>query len=108
MQLLIQSGTFYTNKGVNMNQIEKINYLINEYKNKHYTTDSFCDQFVSTLYYEKDDSISSELFVVLDEYASIFSRFSPFDEDVKSGILFDEERIKAEFNKMLTVISTVK
>ncbi len=90
-----------------MNQIEKINYLIKDYQNDHYTTDSFCDQFVTTLYYEKDDSISFELFVVLDGYASIFSRFSPFDEDVKSGMLFDEERIKTEFNKMLTVLSTM-
>ena len=37
-----------------MNQIEKINYLIKEYQNDRYTTDSFCDQFVTTLYYEKD------------------------------------------------------
>ena len=91
-----------------MKQIEKIYYLIREYQNEHYTTDSFCDQFVSTLYYEKDDSISSELFGILDKYAKIFSRFSPFDEDVKSGVLFGEERIKSEFFKMLEVLSRFK
>ena len=81
-----------------MKQIEKIYYLIREYQNGYYTT----------LYYEKDDSISSELFDVLDNYAAFFSRFSPFDEDVKSGVLFGEERIKSEFLKMLDVLSGFK
>ena len=36
-----------------------------------------------------------------------FQDFLHFDEDVKSGMLFDEERIKTEFNKMLTVLSTM-
>lgn len=91
-----------------MNQIKKITYLIREYEKGNYRTETFCDQFVSTLYYEKDDSISSELFDVLDKYAAIFSRFSPFDEDVKSGVLFGEERIKSEFFKMVEVLSEFK
>ena len=91
-----------------MKQIEKINYLINEYRHNRYTTDTFCNQFVLVLYYEKDDSIPSDLFDILDEYAAIFSRFSPFDVDVKSGVLFGEERIKTEFAKMLDTLSKFK
>ena len=56
MLSLIQFGTSCINKGVAMKQIEKIYYLIREYQNGYYTTDSFCDQFVSTLYYEKDQN----------------------------------------------------
>lgn len=88
-----------------MKQIDKISYLIKEYQNNNYTTDAFCDEFVSTLYYEKDDSIPLELFELLDKYATIFSRFSPFDEDIKFGILFDEARIRNEFKQLIDELS---
>lgn len=91
-----------------MNQKEKIDYLIKEYKKGNYTTCVFCDQFEYIYFREKDGSIPEDLYCKIKDYAEIVGRFSPYDEDVKTGILFDEERIKAEFNNMLTVLSTIK
>lgn len=84
-----------------MKQKEKIDYLIKEYKKGNYTTYVFCDQFEYIYFREKDGSISEDLYCKIKDYAEIFGRFSPYDEDVKTGALFDEERIKKEFKKML-------
>ena len=66
-----------------MNQLQKIDYLISEYKMSNYKTETFCDEFVRVLYYEKDGSIENKLWDVLDTYAKVFSRFSPFEEDAE-------------------------
>lgn len=84
-----------------MNQMEKINYLIKEYKKGTYRTETFCDQFEYIFFRERDESIPDDLYNTLKNYAEIFGRFSPYKEDIKTGALFDEERIKNEFQKML-------
>lgn len=86
-----------------MNQIEKINYLIKEYEKGNYQTETFCDQFEYVFFREKDGSISENLYEELKEYAEIFGRFSPYEEDLKIGALFDETRIRNEFNKLLKI-----
>ena len=91
-----------------MSQIEKIDYLIKEYKKGNYTTDVFCEQFELVFFREKDGSVSETLYGLLRDYAEIFGRFSPYREDVKTGVLFSEERIKTEFEKMIAVLSTFK
>lgn len=85
-----------------MTQKEKIDYLINAYAHNTYTTDAFCDMFVCTLYYEKDSTISPELFSVLDTYAENFSRFSTHEDGVEEGFLFNEVRIKNVFNELMS------
>jgi len=42
-----------------------------------------------------------DLYNALRDYAEIFGRFSPYEEDIKTGALFDETRIHSEFNKLL-------
>ena len=86
-----------------MTRKEKIDYLIAEYEKGNYTTEIFCDQFVCILYYEEDESLNEQEYGVLDEYAHIFARFSPYEEDVKSGYLFGEYKIKNEFKKLLKI-----
>lgn len=86
-----------------MTQKEKINYLISEYEKGNYTTEIFCDQFVCILFYEEDDSITEEEYQQLREYAQVFARFSDVEEDVKVGFLFDEDKIKIEFQKLFAV-----
>ena len=83
-----------------MTQAEKINYLIREYKNGNYTTEIFCDQFVCILFYEEDDSITKEEYQQLREYAEVFARFSPFEEDLRNypNTYFDEETIKKQID----------
>ena len=90
-----------------MNQIEKIDYLIKEYKKGNYTTNVFCDQFEYIFFREKDGSIPERLYSLLTDYAEIFGRFSPYEEDIKTGALFGEERIKMEFDKMIAELSTL-
>lgn len=89
-----------------MTQIEKIAYLIKEYKKGNYTTNVFCDQFEYVFFYEDDGTVPKDLYDVLRDYAEIFGRFSPYEEDIRTGALFDEERIKNEFCKMVTELST--
>lgn len=84
-----------------MNQFEKIDYLIREYRIGNYRTTDFCDQFVYAFFREKDGSISEELWNSIVDFARVFSRFSPHDKDVKSGGLFDEKRKRTEFKKLL-------
>ena len=104
MRQQIQFGISYTNrKELFMTQIQKIDYLILEYEKGKYSTETFCDEFVITLYHEKDDSISQDLFNTLDVYACVFSRFSPYEEDVKSGVLFGEGKVKKEFQKLSAI-----
>ena len=86
-----------------MNRKEKIDYLIREYENGNYTTEIFCDQFVCVLFYEEDDSITEEEYQQLREYAQIFARFSDVEEDVKAGFVFDEDKIKIEFQKLFAM-----
>ena len=89
-----------------MTQIEKINYLIKEYKKGNYTTNVFCDQFEYVFFYEDDGTVPKNLYDVLRDYAEIFGRFSPYEEDIRTGALLDEERIKNEFCKMVIELST--
>jgi len=89
-----------------MNQMENINYLIKEYKKGNYTTNVFCDQFEYVFFYEDDGTVPKDLYDVLRNYAEIFGRFSPYEEDIRTGALFDEERIKNEFCKMVIELST--
>lgn len=86
-----------------MNQKEKIDYLIKEYKKGNYTTYVFCDQFEYIYFREKDGSIPEDLYCKIKDYAEIFGRFSPYDEDVKTGALFGENIIKKEFNGLLSL-----
>ena len=86
-----------------MNQIEKINYLIKEYEKGNYRTETFCDQFEYIFFREEDGSMPEDLYNALRDYAEIFGRFSPYEEDVKTGALFDETRIRNEFNKLLKI-----
>ena len=91
-----------------MNQMEKINYLIKEYEKGNYRTETFCDQFEYVFFYEEDGTVPKDLYDVLRDYAEIFGRFSHYVEDIKTGALFDEERIKAEFDKMIDELSAFK
>ena len=86
-----------------MNQTEKINYLIKEYEKGTYRTETFCDQFEYIYFREKDGSIPDGLYNTLKDYAEIFGRFSPYEEDIKTGALFDETKIQNEFNKLLEI-----
>lgn len=88
-----------------MNQIEKIDYLIKEYKKGNYTTNVFCDQFEYIFFYEDDGTVPETLYSLLRDYAEIFGRFSPYKEDIKTGALFGEEQIKTEFDKMIAELS---
>ncbi len=88
-----------------MNQIEKINYLIREYEKGNYRTETFCDQFEYVFFREKDGSVPDDLYNALRDYAEIFGRFSPYEEDVKTGALFGENIIKKEFNSLLSLWS---
>lgn len=84
-----------------MNQLEKLNYIITEYADGNYSTETFCDEYVLIVYYEKDGSIVNDLFEIFERYANIFARFSPHESDTREKILFDEKRIKKEFLKLL-------
>ncbi len=86
-----------------MTRKEKIDYLITEYEKENYTTEIFCEQFVCILYYEEDKSINEIEYRLLDEYARLFARFSPFEEDIKTGYVFGEDKIKNEFKKLLKI-----
>lgn len=86
-----------------MNQFEKIDFLISEYRIGNYRTADFCDQFEQAFFNEKDGSISDELWNSIVGFAQVFSRFSPYEEDMKSGGLFDEKRIKLEFKQLLEI-----
>jgi len=85
-----------------MNQIEKLKYMIREYKEKRYATSDFCDLFVDILYHQKDGSIKDEEFAFLDKFGDVFARYSPYEEDVKPGGLFNEERVLKEFQTLLS------
>lgn len=83
-----------------MNQKEKITYLINEYEKNNYSTEVFCDQFEYIFFLEKDGSIPESLYGKTEKYARVFGRFSPYEDDIKSGILFDENKIRLEFKEL--------
>ena len=91
-----------------MNQIEKIDYLIREYDKGNYTTNVFCEQFEYIFFLESDGSFPKELYDVVREFAEIFGRFSPYEEDLKSGSLFDENGIKKEFKNLLKIWNSNK
>lgn len=86
-----------------MQQKEKINYLITEYEKGNYLTETFCEQFEYIFFLENDGSIPEELYDKVKEFAEIFGRFSPYEEDIKSGALFDEDTIKKEFKKLMKI-----
>lgn len=86
-----------------MNQKEKITYLINEYEKNNYSTEVFCDQFEYIFFLEKDGSIPESLYGQTEKYARIFGRFSPYEDDIKSGVLFDENKIRLEFKELLKI-----
>lgn len=86
-----------------MNQMEKINYLIKEYEKGNYRTETFGDQFEYIYFREKDGSIPDDLYNTLKDYVEIFGRFSPYEEDIKTGALFDETKIRNEFSKLLKI-----
>ena len=83
--------------------MEKINYLIKEYEKGNYRTETFCEQCEYIFFREKDGSIPDDLYNTLKDYAEIFGRFSPYEEDIKTGALFDETKIQNEFNKLLEI-----
>lgn len=86
-----------------MNQKEKITYLINEYEKNNYSTEVFCDKFEYIFFLEKDGSMPESLYEKTEKYARIFGRFSPYEDDIKSGILFDENKIRLEFKELLKI-----
>lgn len=87
-----------------MTQKEQLYYLIREYKNGNYQTDTFCDEFTRILCLEKDGSLSSKEEAIFHKSDEVFARFSSFEEDVKSGYLFGKDRIQKEFYKMLDML----
>ena len=87
-----------------MTQKEQLYYLIKEYNNGNYQTDTFCDEFTRILCLEKDGSLSSTEETIFRKSDEVFARFSPYEEDVKSGYLFGEDRIQKEFYKMLDML----
>lgn len=90
-----------------MNQKDKITCLIKEYEKNNYSTEVFCDQFEYIFFMEKDGSIPKSLYEQTEEYARIFGRFSPYEDDIKAGILFDENKIRSEFKKLLKIWDNV-
>lgn len=84
-----------------MTQKEQLMYLIKEYHKGNYQTEIFCDEFTRIMCLEKDDSMSDEERKMFQKADDVFSRFSPFEEDVKTGFLFDEQKVNIEFNNLL-------
>ncbi len=88
----------------NMTQKEKIDYIIKEYEKGNYITRDFCELFEEYVYHEKDGTVSEEELIILREHGDVFCRYSPYEEDVKSGFLFDEDRVKAELENLKMVL----
>lgn len=84
-----------------MSQKEQLIYLIKEYYAGKYSTVAFCDEFTRVLCMEKDGSLTEEENLLLSKSDGIFSRFSPYDEDVRTGFLFGEEKIQQEFHTLV-------
>lgn len=90
-----------------MTQKEQLMYLIREYHKGNYRTETFCDEFTRILCLEKDNSLSDEEQKLFSKSDEIFARYSPYEEDIKTGCLFDENRVKQEFNTLMQKLKVI-
>lgn len=88
-----------------MTRKEQLEYLIEKYRAGEYKTQVFCNEFTRVLYHEEDESIKKKEYEILDFYAQMFSRFSPYEEDIETGALFGEEKIICEFKNLIKELS---
>lgn len=79
-----------------MTQKEKLIYLIKEYCLGNYATSIFCDEFTRILCTENDNSLDKKEKDLFFKSNEVISRFSPYEDDVKNGYLFNEEKVKRE------------
>lgn len=84
-----------------MTQKEQLMYLISEYHKGNYRTTIFCDEFTRILCLEKDDSLSNKEKEIFLKSNEVFCRYSPYEEDIKSGFLFGEDKVRKEFDTLL-------
>lgn len=84
-----------------MSQKEQIMFLIKGYYAGNYRTSAFCDEFTRILCMEQDGSLTKNENLLFLKCNEVFSRFSPYDEDIKSGFLFGEDKIQQEFQSLI-------
>ena len=89
-----------------MNIKEQVLKALQFYKNGDYDTKTFCDVLGVLYYYESGGYkfFHGEERKYLDELVEVTERFSPFEEDLESGVYFSEKQVKEKFDEVLGIM----
>lgn len=91
-----------------MTAIEKLYFLLREFHIGNYRTTDFADQFELVYIREVDyEDLTEREHLLFKELSDICGRFSPYEEDLKTGAFYNEEDIRKKAEEVYVQLCNI-